>query len=189
MGVGVGKILSPAVCSSFRSQPGPFQAAEAKSVPLSAGRVPLSLPSHRLPATGHCGGMLHGDRPQAALGVLLSPPWLPQLSRWQHPRGGGTLCGSRGELPVAPSRLALAAGAVQGHRGGCGLTLVELLGGGSSGPGGSSPCPLGRAGAWGPLALAAPAAGAVVVPMVAQAAGSHHSFHGSLSGGHSSRGG
>lgn len=81
---------------------------------------------------------------------------------------------------AVPSALALTAGAIHrnlGHGGAVAPESVEVLGGGGFRAGG--PCPLGQAGAPG-TPLAAPAAGAVVVTVVAQAAGSHHGFHGSL---------
>lgn len=125
------------------------------------------------------------DRPRAPDANLHSgrscaprlPPPLPVPAfkgQW------GIACRSRGEPAAAPSALALAAGAIHGNLGHSGTVApesVEVLGGGGFGDGG--PCPLGQAGVPG-TPLAAPAAGAVVVPVVAQAAGSHHGFHGSL---------
>lgn len=115
---------------------------------------------------------------RVSLGVLPSRCAFlrPCLCPWPPLRVPGVLLEDMSR-PRRRAALAPAAGAVHGDLG-HGRKSLEVLGRGG-GFGDGAPRPLGQVGAsWAPSA--APAPGAVVVPVVAQAAGGHHGFHGSL---------
>lgn len=115
---------------------------------------------------------------RVSLGVLPSRCGFlrPCLCPWPPPRVPGVLLEDVSR-PRRRAALAPAAGAVHGDLG-HGRKSLEVLGRGG-GFGDGAPWPLGQVRAsW--ATPAAPAPGAVVVPVVAQAAGSHHGFHGSL---------